>query len=200
MPPRSEKSTNEPPSNNRDIREFITPPRVQRSRRIVESDSSDDQNQGLQGGQAAQEHTHHDVANDENADPEPIQISDSDSSDSMYVARQEPERVLEDRNGRAAPLPLHRRQSPQQQLPVRRQRQSRQQHQPLPPSRRRNHQTRDEQLLGEASSTSASESSAMSADESDEDAADLYRSAIMGVRNRPNAVRQVRRSPHRDVD
>jgi hypothetical protein len=32
----------------------------------------------------------------------------------------------------------------------------------------------------------------MSADESDENAADLYRSAIMGVRNRPNAALQVR--------
>jgi hypothetical protein len=37
------KAGDTPPSNNRDIREFITPPRLKRNRRIVESDSSDDQ-------------------------------------------------------------------------------------------------------------------------------------------------------------
>lgn len=38
------------------------------------------------------------------------------------------------------------------------------------------------------------ESESSSVDESDEDAVDLYRSAIMGVRNRPNALQQVRAS------
>ncbi len=43
----------------------------------------------------------------------------------------------------------------------------------------------------EAESTSEEESAGLTADESDQNAADLYRAAILGVRNRPNAAHQV---------
>jgi hypothetical protein len=47
----------------------------------------------------------------------------------------------------------------------------------------------------EAESTSEEESAGLTADESDPNAADLYRAAILGVRNRPNAAQQVSSLP-----
>jgi hypothetical protein len=95
----------------------------------------------------------------------------------MFVARPAQAVVLQERNLRGEPQRQHnltpsrrRRPSPQQQQPARRQ--------------HRRH--------AEAESTSEEESSGLSADESDPNAADLYRAAILGVRNRPSAVQQLR--------
>ena len=222
------KAGDTPPSNNRDIREFITPPRLKRNRRIVESDSSDDQAPEPQNGsQQTPPDVHNDgapepqnepqqtppvVHNDGDQIPQLIQIDDSDdeSSDSMYVAvirprdeahnqhndenaippqHQHQPRNVRPRNAMQNALQSQRqgRQTPQRQgpiAPVQRQ-------QPQPNPRRHTRHTIETPCIGEAESTSESESSALSADESSENAADLYRSAILGVRNRPNAVRQV---------
>jgi hypothetical protein len=115
-----------------------------------------------------------------------------ESSDSMYVARPQQAEILQDRNGRpalqtqrrqASPTQLHP--SPQQQRPARRRRPLTQQRPGLNASSRR------QRLDAEAESTSEEETSGLSADESDTNAAELYRSAMLGVRNRPNAVKQV---------
>lgn len=211
MPNRNAGDT--PPSNNRDIRQYISPPKLQRNRRIVESDSSEN----LQLG--AVRESQNDprppvpvVHDDGDLHPQLIQIDDSDdeSSDSMYVAAVTRPRdtALEQHNEENVPPPQSRNVRPrnemqntvqshqrQRQQTPQRQRQiaSRQQQHTLPQLRRRNHRS-EQTLIGEAISTSQSETSALSADESDENAADLYRSAILGVRNRPNAVRQVSRS------
>ena len=58
-----------------------------------------------------------------------------------------------------------------------------------PPSRR----TRQRLCEVEAEEVDCADDDS-SADESDDDAADLYRSAMLGVRNRPNALHQVRAS------
>jgi hypothetical protein len=175
----------------------------------VESESSDDQEASRlvepQNAPIA-------VPNDENQNPNLILIDDSDddsdSSDSMYIAASRPRDEVQDqhiepnaaplqpqlRNVRqrrdvvndAMPSPQRQRQQPPASL-----RRSAQHQQPLPSQHRHNRQSRASSLIDEADSTSESESSALSADESDENAADLYRNAIMGVRNRPNAVRQV---------
>ena len=174
--------------HNRDIRDFISPPPSQkRRRRIIESSSSDEQNLDLQAGHHADAQPQlppHVAANNENEHPEPIQIdSGSESSDSMYVARSQQAVALQERNIRAIaqsrqqPAPLgQRRTSPQQQQSARRQRRG-------TPQRQHRH--------AEAESTSEEESTGLSADESDQNAADLYRAAILGVRNRPNAAQQV---------
>lgn len=183
--------------SNRDIREFVSPPSSRR-RRIIESSSSDDQNQELQAGHQADEQPQHPhpAPNNENEHPEPIHISSSDeSSDSMFVARPQPAEILQDRNGRTASqtasqrqrrqaTPSERHTSPQQQRPERRRRPQSQQ-QGLNASSRR------PRFDADAESTSEEESSGLSADESDPNAAELYRAAMLSVRNRPNAVQQV---------
>ena len=195
MPGSSKMPGRAPPQNpedrtNRDIREFISPlPSLQRRRRIIESSSSDEQNLDIQAGHQADAQFHlplSDAANNENEHPEPIQIdSDSESSDSMYVASVlQPAVAMQERNMRAAPQrqqqpipPRQRRSTPQQQLPGRRQ--------------RRETTQRQLRYCAEAESTSEEESTGLSADESDQNAADLYRAAILGVRNRPIAAQQV---------
>ena len=223
------KAGDTPPINNRDIRQYITPPRLNRNRRIVESDSSDGQapqhqnepqhtppdvhNDGAPELQNEPQQTPPVVHNDGDQIPQLIQIDDSDddSSDSMYVAvirprdeaqnqhndenaippqQQSLPRNVRPRNAVQNAFQSHQRQgqhTPQRQGPIA----PLQRQQPQPNPRRKTRQTRATSCIGEAESTSESESSAMSADESSENAADLYRSAILGVRNRPNAVRQV---------
>jgi hypothetical protein len=179
--------------SNRDIREFVSPT-PSRRRRIIESSSSDDQNRELQAGHQADEQPPHPhpAPNNENEHPEPIHISSSDeSSDSMYVARPQPAEILQDRNGRTASqsqrrqaTPSERHTSPQQQRQTRRRR---------PPSQQQglNASSRRPRFDADAESTSEEESSGLSADESDPNAAELYRAAMLSVRNRPNAVQQV---------
>jgi hypothetical protein len=209
-----------PPRTNRDIRDFITPPRLQRNRRIVESDSDDDQEPTAANMVQPPAPVPNDppapVQDAENLNPNLIVIEDSDddSSDSMYIAattpRVESQEQLNHQNALASPnQPQNRNVRPRRDnIYHELQNQERQRQQPLPSQRRRRHnaprrqdqppaqrrcnnRSRGQALLGEAESTSESESSALSADESDKDAADLYRNAILGVRNRPNAVRQV---------
>ena len=183
MPPHT---PNRDDRTHRDIRAFMSPPPaspgLQRRRRIVESSSSDEQNPAIQAGHQADVQPQlppQNNPNNENDPPAPILIADSDdeSSDSMFVARPAQAVVLQERNLRGLPQRQHnltpsrqRRPSPQQQQPARRQ--------------RRRH--------AEAESTSEEESSGLSADESDQNAADLYRAAILGVRNRPSAAQQLR--------
>lgn len=179
-----------PISNDRtngDIRAFMSPPpSLQRRRRIIESSSSDEQNAEPQAGHqddAQPQLQRPNATNDENAPPAPIQISDSDSesSDSMYIARPQPAGSVREPS---------RRPAPQRQL------------RSTPPRQRRRQETpqRSQNVRrlreAEAESTSAEESAGLSADESDPNAADLYRAAILGVRNRPNAAQQVSSVPH----
>jgi hypothetical protein len=220
------KAGDTPPSNNRDIREFVTPPRLKRNRRIVESDSSDDQapepqnepqqtppvanNDGAPEPQNEPQQTPPVVHNDGDQIPQLIQIDDSDddSSDSMYVAVIRPRDGAHNQNENAIPpqhqsQPRNVRMRNAMQNASQSQRQGRQtsqnqgpiapvlRQQPQPNPCRHTRHTNETPCIGEAESTSESESSALSADESSENAADLYRSAILGVRNRPNAVRQV---------
>ena len=179
------------PTNNHDIREYVTPPRPLRNRRIIESDSSEERDLGGAAAQpvplplhAPPRQTQPPAAQrDQIQQPQTIEIaSDSESSDSMYVpasSRARVENTLQDRNGRQ-PTPNRQReptQQRQQRTPQRRRRQGR------TPAHQR--------LLDEAESTSEEESSGMTADESDQNAAELYRSAMLGVRNRPCAAQQV---------
>ena len=198
--------------HNRDIRDFISPPPSQkRRRRIIESSSSDEQRLDLQAGHHADAQPQlppHVAANNENEHPEPIQIdSGSESSDSMYVARLQPAVALQERNGRAGTQSHHQVARPQQEVALQERNiraiaQSRQQPAPLGQrrtspqqqllARRQRRGTPQRQLRhAEAESTSEEESTGLSADESDQNAADLYRAAILGVRNRPNAAQQV---------
>ena len=180
--------------SNRDIRDFVSPP-PSRRRRIIESNSSDEQNEEFQAGHQAdaQSQHPHPAPNNENEHPDPIHISSGDeSSDSMYVARPEPADFLQDRNGRPVSQRQRRQASPtqrhlsiQQQRPARRRRPVTQQRPGLNASSRR------QCLDAEAESTSEEETAGLSADESDTNAAELYRAAMLGVRNRPNAVQQV---------
>jgi hypothetical protein len=224
--------TRSPARGQPDIRNFLSPPRPPRNRRIIESDSSEPDNQngdaaipaGVQPQQPrraeGQENEHpqpelNPLADTQgNAPPPLIEISDSDSSDSMYIPRMR-SRTAE------APRDHHHEDQHQRLLTPQRQRQStpqvqrpptpRQQIQTTPPSQRQRQpstmrqsqrtpqhqrqlsaQDQRNRLTGEAESTSEDESDQLSADESNEDAAALYRSAIMGVRNRPNATQQVK--------
>jgi hypothetical protein len=176
------------PSANQDIRGFMSPARTPRNRRIIESDSSEEIDLGGAAAQPNRQLRPHlptpAAQRDENQPPHTIEIdSDSESSDSMYVpprSRARVENAQEDRNGRELQLaPQRHRKIPQRRLRT----PQRQLHQ-----ERSTHQRR---LLGEAESTSDEASTGLTADESDQNAADLYRSAIMGVRNRPIAAHQV---------
>lgn len=225
--------TRSPARAQPDIRNFLSPPRPPRNRRIIESDSSEPDNQnggaaipaGIQPQQPRRAEGHENehpqpelnpLADTQGNSPPPlIEISDSDSSDSMYIPRM--------RSRAEAPRDQQHGDQHQRHLTPQRQRQSipqvqrpptpRQQNQatPLsqrqrqPSSRRQSQRTPQRQrqlsaedqrnrLTGEAESTSEDESEQLSADESNEDAAALYRSAIMGVRNRPNAQQQVTRA------
>ncbi len=193
MPPTPKPIGND--CNNGDIRAFMSPPpSLQRRRRIIESSSSDERNPELQAGHQAdaQPQLQQQVAtNDENKPPGPIQISDSDneSSDSMYIARLQPAGAVRDpatQRQRQSTPPKQHRQSHEQQLPRRRRRQETPQRQRIRPPPLRD---------AEAESTSEEESAGLTADESDPNAADLYRAAILGVRNRPNAAQQVSSLP-----
>ena len=226
--------TRSPARGQPDIRNFLSPPRPPRNRRIIESDSSEPDNQnggaaipaGVQPQQPrraeGQENEHpqpelNPLADTQrNAPPPLIDISDSDSSDSMYIPRMRSRTAEaprdhhhEDQHQRLTLLtPQRQRQStpqvqrpptPRQQIqttpPSQRQRQpSTMRQSQRTPQRQRQLSAQDQRnrLTGEAESTSEVESDQLSADESNEDAAALYRSAIMGVRNRPNATQQVK--------
>jgi hypothetical protein len=228
----SSNPTRSPARGQPDIRHFLSPPRPPRNRRIIESDSSDQNNQnggaaipaGLQPQQpqraVGQENEHpqpeHNPSADTqgNAPPPLIDISDSDSSDSMYIpqmrsrtAEAPRDHQHEDQHQRILTPQRQRQSTPQRQRPPT----PRQQNQTTPPSQRQRQpssrrqsqrtpqhqrqlsaQDQRNRLTGEAESTSEDESDQLSADESCDDAAALYRSAIMGVRNRPNATQQVK--------
>lgn len=194
---------------NGDIRQYISPqqPNVAqrpRNRRIITSDSDENadlqpvllhQNQNNQARepQAQQQLQPLNANNNENANPNvPIQISDSesDSSDSMYIPARRPPSTQD-------PIEWYHR--PQQRRQRRSSPNRQQRQQPATPQRHQQtadrpqrHATpqRDLRVIAEAESTSEEESDD-SPDESNEDAAALYRSAILGVRNRPTAALQV---------
>lgn len=111
--------------------------------------------------------------------PEAIQISDSDSDD-MFIAGVVP------RNTRRRTSSTPRANQPRRSERVRR---SSQLNQPIAhdPGLQRNHPSRWHAEASEGTDEDDNDS----ADESDPTAADLYRSAIMGVRNRPTAMMQV---------
>ena len=160
-----------------DIRQFmVSPGRPQqpaRNRRIVDSDESEDQ--------------HRRVRPRENAPAAIVQpvVNVVDSSDDMYVplppAPVAPVQVRTP--DRAGHLPSPQHQQPRTPRRVTPQRNSR-----APTSSRRNRN----QLIAEAEEASSEVVESTTPDESEVDAADLYRSAVMGVRNRPNAMQQVR--------
>lgn len=186
--------------SNRDIRDFISPPPSQRRRRrIIESSSSDEQNQELQAGHPADVQPQLPLPgapNNENEQPNPIHISsgDSESSDSMYVANvatPQPAQVLQNRNGRPASQRQRRQATPTQRRPSPLPQQRATNRRPVTPQRPLNDVIRQRRYDAEAESTSEEETSGLSADESDPNAADLYRAAMLSVRNRPNAVQQV---------
>lgn len=234
-----------------DIRNFMSPARLTRHRRIVESDSSennDERDRPVQNAllQAAPIQ----VGGEENDPPQPeaitqrspqrdesshapqdrIEILDSDSSDSMFVPLRRPLSEINQNGHRDQRLnaqsehpPTPQRQHPstpqqqlqstpqrQHQLTPQQQRQSatkrqhqssaQKQRQSSPRSQRQSTPQRQRQSSpprqrrrydAEAESTSEEDDSQQSADESDQNAAELYRAAIMGVRNRPIAAQQV---------
>lgn len=159
-----------------DIRQFmVSPGRPQqpaRNRRIVDSDESEDQ--------------HRRVRPRENAPAVIVQpvVNVADSSDDMYVPLPPaPVAPVQIRTpDRAGDLPSPRHQQPRTPRRVTPQRNSR-----APTSSRRNRN----QLIAEAEEASSEVVESTTPDESEVDAADLYRSAVMGVRNRPNAMQQV---------
>jgi hypothetical protein len=247
----------------------MSPPRLLRNRRIIESDSSDDGNPGERfapQAAAAQPQRSPPQGNDENHPPQPalrpqlspqreraespnvqqqrIEISDSDSSDSMYVPANwhqsdANQNALSDarHNDPAVPMsirqnvpaPQHQQLTPQRQgqpyaqtpphlqqpsaqstpqrqqpsaqtTPQRQQNSQQLQRQPSAQRQRQGAQRQQRpaspprqrrRFTAQADSTSEEESSHESADESDDNAAAMYRSAILGVRNRPNAAQQV---------
>jgi hypothetical protein len=161
-----------------DIRQFmVSPGRSQlpaRNRRVVDSDESDDQQRRVRPRDNPPVIVH------------PV-VNVDDSSDDMYVQRpQAPVAPVQNRT----PERVEHHQSQPVQQPRTPRRISTQPHvthprTPTPSRRNRN------QIIAEAEEAST-EAESTTPDESEPDAAELYRAAVMGVRNRPNALQQVR--------
>ena len=200
MPPNSSTGT------HHDIRNFMTPPpRPPRNRRIIESDSSEELDLGGGAAQAQEQQRQQSPRTLTNAlaihEPraeEQSTIVISDSSDSMYVPanryrnrpQQSPDRNPNTHVSRPSPNQRNTRSTPQRQPHTTAQHQQ----QRTPQRARTMHR---QSLIGEAEESTAVDDSEADADESDEDAVALYRSAILGVRNRPNARQQV--NTHRNT-
>ncbi len=183
------------PSNdgNRDIRQFTSPTNQnasqvtrQRNRRIIESSSSSSSSSSESEPQAAnavQEAVSKAVPCPICVQPEVMTIS-SDSSDDMYIPLTLPS-SQQQATQRAAKTPPQSRQRPKL---------------PTPPSEQRKRQRATprgcrSQLFGQAEeSASDSESSSSQADETDENAAELYRATMLGIRNRGSALQQRRQN------
>ena len=159
-----------------DIRQFMTSPgRPQlpaRNRRIVDSDESDD---------------HHRRARPRENPPAVIVhpvVNVDESSDDMYMLLpQAPVAPVQMRT----PERVGHQQSPQTQQPRSSRRVTPQPNPRTSTPLRRNRI----QMIAEAEEASSEPVESTTPDESEVDAADLYRAAVMGVRNRPNALQQV---------
>ena len=180
------------PSNdgNRDIRQFTSPTNQNasqvtrpRNRRIIESSSSSNENEP-HAANAVQEAQPEEAAPCPIcAQPEVMTIS-SDSSDDMYIplTLPSPQQMAAPR---AAQTPPQSRQRPKLPNPTSEQRKR----QRATPRGCRS------QLFGQAEeSASDSDSSSSQADETDENAAELYRATMLGIRNRGSALQQRRQN------
>jgi len=159
-----------------DIRQFmVSPGRPQlpaRNRRIVTSDESDDQHRRIRPRE-----------NPPVAIIPPV-VNVDETSDDMYVmlpqAPLAPVQVgNQERTGHQQSPRNQQSRTPRRLTPQRNPRT------PTPSRRNRN------QIIAEAEEATSEPVESTSPDESEVDAADLYRAAVMGVRNRPNALRQV---------
>ena len=193
-------------SGERDIRQFMG-----RNRRVIESDSSDEDQENINPRRIPQQQ----LAQPQRPPPQPLlptpqplqpaqspnlpppqaraedAIEILSSDDSMYIPpRPRTQNVLQQQS--PATLNTPRRQvpsaahaainSPRRDQPLR---------STPAPKRRRSSPVRN--LEGEADSTSESDSNSQ-ADETDQDAAAMYRETILGLRNRTNFVQQVRKN------
>lgn len=210
MPPKTPR-TPEKPSGQSDIRRFTSPARQgqqpeeqvtastpQRRRRIVDTESEEEQPYSRRepiatgNGNASSAAL---TAQDQQPNNDAIEVSSggeasqhehspiaSDSSDDMYimgtVQRQQSSRQVPTPERRSATRSTVEREAEGQQS-------SRQK---LTPQRKS--ATRST-IEGEAEESPVA-TDASTPDESDENAADMYRSSILGIRNRTNAMQQVK--------
>ena len=191
MPPKSPR-TPERSSDQRDIRGYASPvyahhrtgrpqPIVslnaaatppQRRRRIVQSDSDEEQQYTRREPVASQDHNADSAARP----AQNPQISENaiDVSSGDETTQQRPAAPAGDSSDDMYIMGTVRRQQPAQRTPIPQQRSA----------------TRNT-VVGEAEE-SCNDTDAATPDESDENAADLYRASILGVRNRTHALQQVR--------
>jgi hypothetical protein len=206
MPPKTPR-TPEKPSGQTDIRRFTSPARQgqqpeeqvtastpQRRRRIVDSDSEEEQpysrreqiatgnGNASSAASTAQNQQHNNDAIEVSSGGEASQHEHSpiasDSSDDMYimgtVQRQQSSRAERKSATRSTVECEAEGQQPSRQVPTPRRRSA----------------TRST-VEGEAEESPVA-TDASTPDESDENAADMYRSSILGLRNRTNAMQQVK--------